>query len=339
MTKARLELTREQILGHRRRAGALDERLPWSAESLRRAAWAGLQDSMPRAALLSIHARVADTPPDALDDPSLSQVWGPRFSAFVVAEADAPLFTLGRYPDDARGRRMAEETADRLAEVLGGRRMKDREAVALMTGHPWHIRYATTTGTVRIRWEGAFAPWVWTVPRPAIEPLDARLELARRYLHVIGPGTVAAFARWAGIGAKQAREAFSALGRELVAVRSSIGEGWVLAADEASFRSASGESARARLLPSGDPFYLLWGADRELLVADPRRRDELWTSRVWPGALLVGGDVVGTWRRSNADVAIDAWRKLTRAERAAVEAEAAALPLPGLQGQIRVRWG
>ncbi|MBK7623835.1 MAG: hypothetical protein IPJ14_14515 [Kineosporiaceae bacterium] len=54
----------------------LDERLPWSAASLRRAAWAGLQDSMPRAALLSIHARVAQTLPTALDDASLMQVWG-----------------------------------------------------------------------------------------------------------------------------------------------------------------------------------------------------------------------------------------------------------------------
>jgi hypothetical protein len=37
---------------------ALDERLRPGPDSLRRAAWAGLQDSMPRAALLSIHARV-----------------------------------------------------------------------------------------------------------------------------------------------------------------------------------------------------------------------------------------------------------------------------------------
>ena len=55
----RLVLTRSQILGFRRAAGALDRRLPPGPDSLRRAAWAGLQDSMPRAALLSIHARVA----------------------------------------------------------------------------------------------------------------------------------------------------------------------------------------------------------------------------------------------------------------------------------------
>lgn len=54
----RLELSREQILGFRREAGSLNERLPASAKSRRLAAWGGLQDSMPRAALLSMHARV-----------------------------------------------------------------------------------------------------------------------------------------------------------------------------------------------------------------------------------------------------------------------------------------
>src|SRR5207344_2400270 len=77
----RLDLTRTQILAFRRRVGALDERLPRGARSLRRAAWAGLQDSMPRAALLSIHARVHGTQPTTWDDPSLVQLWGRRGSA------------------------------------------------------------------------------------------------------------------------------------------------------------------------------------------------------------------------------------------------------------------
>jgi hypothetical protein len=67
----RLDLTRSQIMAFRRRVGALDERLPPGPASLQRAAWAGLQDSMPRAALLSIHARVEGTGPSAWEDPSL----------------------------------------------------------------------------------------------------------------------------------------------------------------------------------------------------------------------------------------------------------------------------
>jgi len=101
-----LDLTRSQILAFRRRIGALEERLPPGARSLRRAAWAGLQDSMPRAALLSIHARVEGATHATWEDPSLVQVWGPRFSAYVVADADAVIFTLGRWPDDPRRRHL-----------------------------------------------------------------------------------------------------------------------------------------------------------------------------------------------------------------------------------------
>src|SRR5436190_19591555 len=103
LTRSRLDLTRSQILAFRRRVGALDERLPPGARSLRRAAWAGLQDSMPRAALLSIHARVEGAHPDIWEDRSLVQLWGPRFSAYVVPARDHALFSLARLPDDERG--------------------------------------------------------------------------------------------------------------------------------------------------------------------------------------------------------------------------------------------
>src|SRR5512139_4107409 len=93
---AALELTRAQILAFRRRVASLDERLPRGRRALRQAAWAGLQDSMPRAALLSIHARMKGTQPGSWQDPSLVQVWGPRFSSYVVARRDLALFTIAR---------------------------------------------------------------------------------------------------------------------------------------------------------------------------------------------------------------------------------------------------
>ncbi len=337
MSAKPLHLTREQILAYRRRVQALDERLPMSNDALRRAAWCGLQDSMPRAAVLSIHARVAGTEPETWADPSLVQVWGPRFQVYAVPAAEHALFTLARYPDDARGRRVAEEMAALAASYLGDRTLSDREvAGAHRVGNA--IRYATTTGTILIRWEGARAPKIWTVPRPPGEPAALRVDLARRYLHVFGPTTVGSFTKWAGIGAKQTREAFDSLAAELVPARTSIGDAWLLAGDEEAARSAPGPAAPARFLPSGDTFFLHWGADRELLVPDAGRRGELWTSRVWPGALLFNGDFAGVWRRAGPDVLIDPWRKLTRNERDAVEAEAATMPLPGLTRAIRVRW-
>jgi hypothetical protein len=333
MARSPLELTREQILAFRRRVGALDERLPPGARSLRQAAWAGLQDSMPRAALLSIHARVEGAHPASWEDKSLVQVWGPRFSTYVVPARDHAIFTLGRHPDDARGRQRAEDRAARAHALLAGRRMTDREV-----GQGNGIRYGTTTGTLLIRWEGARAPLVWTVPRPEIDPFEARLELARRYLHVYGPTTPEAFATWAGMGAKEAAAAFESLARALLPVRTPIGDAWMLARDEPAMREGAGPPAAARLLPSGDAYWLLQGADRELLVPDSRRRGELWTPRVWPGAVLVDGEIAGTWRRAQAKLTIEPWRRLSRAERTAVETEAQSLPLPGIEGQIDVGW-
>jgi hypothetical protein len=302
------------------------------------AAWAGLQDSMPRAALLSIHARVAGAHPESWADEALVQVWGPRYSAYAVPAQDHAYFTLGRYPDDERGRRRAEDAAQRVRTLLEGRRLGHHDLGEGLGVNPNSLKYATTTGTVLIRWEGARQPTVWTVPRPDIDPFDARAELARRYAHVLGPATPGAFAEWAGIGDAQGSATFDALGTELMPVRTPIGEGWILASDEAAFGAAAPTPAPARLLPSGDTFYLFWGPNRALLVPDARRRSELWTSRVWPGAVLVTGDIAGTWRRDGANLSVQPWRRLSSAERGAVEAEAAGLPLPGIQGSITVRW-
>jgi hypothetical protein len=179
---------------------------------------------------------------------------------------------------------------------------------------------------------------VWAVPAPAIDPAEARLELARRYLHVFGVGTPAGFSDYAGIKLPGAAAAFDGLVDELTPVRTPAGDAWILSADEDAIQGPVPKPAAGRLLPSGDTWYLLQGIDRELLVPNPANRAELWTTRVWPGAVVLGGEVVGTWRRAQALVTVAPWRVLTTTEREAVEAEASTLPLPGIEGGIRVEW-
>ena len=339
--RARLDLTRPQILAFRRYAGALDARLPSGPNSLRHAAWAGLQDSMPRAALLSIHARVEGTEPSAWEDPSLVQLWGPRYSVFVVAARDLAIFSLGTLPDDAKVRHRAEDLAARLHAALGGARMTHRDAGDAMGLNDNRLRYAAATGTVLIRWDGARQPDIWTVPPPDVDPRDARHELARRYLHVYGPAASEAFGRWVGLGPRTGVTAFEALGTSLTPVRTPVGDAWILTQDEAAFRAApepAEPAAPVRLLPSGDAYFLLQGADRDLLVPDANRRGALWTPRVWPGALLMAGEIAGTWRRAGALLTVQPWRRLSPAEQDAVAAEAESLPLPGIDRQITVRW-
>jgi hypothetical protein len=335
---SRLVLDRDEILAFRRRGAALDSRLPMGPDSLRRAAWAGLQDSMPRAALLSIHARVEGTRPSTWEQPPLVQTWGPRFSAYVVAGEDLAVFTLGRLPEDEAGRRRAYGTARRLDEFLAGRRMSYADAGHGIGIQPNALRYAAPTGSVLIRWEGARRPLIWTVPPPQVDPRAARLELARRFLHVLGPATPEGFEDWAGLRRPRGAATFEALRDELLAVRTPLGGAWILESDETELRRRPEPAAPARLLPSGDAYYLLWGLDRELLVPDADRRRQLWTPRVWPGALLLAGEVAGTWRRSDTTVSIAPWRRLGPAERTAVEAEASSLPFADAAGSIGVRW-
>ena len=334
-----LRVTREQILAFRRSVGALDERLPGGAQSLRTAAWAGLQDSMPRAAVMSIHARVEDAGPTAWDDPSLVQVWGPRYQVYVVAEPDLAVFTLARLPDAGKIRDRALDLAERVHVVLGGERMRYGEAGQRLGVHGNMLRYAALTGTLAIRWEGARAPLVWKVPPPEISPYEAARELARRYLHVFGPASREAFAKWAGMGSREASRAFAELETELIFVLTPSGEARLLARDEPAIRAAAAPAAPARLLPSGDAYTLHWGSkDRGLLVPDAAHQGELWTPRVWPGAVLVAGEIVGTWRRAQRTMTIQAWRPLTRAERDAVVAEAESLPLPDPGEGMSVAW-
>ncbi|MGH2466162.1 MAG: DNA glycosylase AlkZ-like family protein, partial [Candidatus Limnocylindrales bacterium] len=296
-----------------------------------------LQDSVHRAALLSLHARVAGTTPSSWEHPSLLQVWGPRYSLFVVAAEDLAVFTLGRLPDDAAGRRRAEDMAARLEALLAGASMTYSQAGHALGLNPNALRYGATTGRIVLRWDGARRPTVWTRPPPEVDPGAARLELCRRYLHVFGPATPAGFRSWGGIGRREAGAAFEALAPEVTPVRTPIGEAWILSRDEPDFRAAPEPPAAARLLPSGDAYFLLQGADRELLVPEAAGRRSLWTTRVWPGAVLAEGEIVGTWRRSKASLTIEAWRPLTLDTRRAVEAEAGSLPLPG-EGRLTITW-
>ncbi|HET7128904.1 MAG TPA: crosslink repair DNA glycosylase YcaQ family protein [Gaiellaceae bacterium] len=336
---APLKVTRAQVLAFRRRTGALDERLPAGAASLQRAARAGLTDSMPRAALLGLHARVEGVGPTAWDDPALVQVWGPRYSVYVVPVDDLAIFTFGRLPDTGKTRARAQDLAARLQVVLAGEVTRDTDVAAVLGVKGWELKYAALTGTIAIRWEGARAPILWTVPPPTVEAAEATRELARRFLHVFGPSEPAAFAGWAGIGEDKAARVFAELEPELVPVRAPLGEARVLALDEATIREPAAPTTGVRLLPSGDAYTLgVTRAERAFLLPDEDQRGALWTPRVWPGAVLVDGKIAGTWRRAKRVITIDAWRKLSGAAREAVVAEAEALPLPDPGEGMTVHW-
>ncbi len=144
---------------------------------------------------------------------------------------------------------------------------------------------------------------------------EARIELARRYLHVFGPGTYEAFAAWAGIPPRAAAAAFDDCRASLTRrpARRSAMRGF-------SRRRTARPPCRRREGAGGGEA----AAERRCVFpvstsgrTDAARRERgapcarLWTSRVWPGALLVDGVIAGTWRRADAAVSIETWRRLS----------------------------
>lgn len=159
-------------------------------------------------------------------------------------------------------------------------------------------------------------------PGPAVVE---RLDVVRAYLHHLGPATphdVAGYldATLADVTARWPRD-----------VREVVVDGetrWVLEADADALLADAGADPGAggpavRLL---GPFDLyLQARDRSFLVADPAQRKDLWRTLGRPGAVLVDGEVLGTWRPRASGrrltVVVDAWEPWSAAVQHAVEAE------------------
>jgi hypothetical protein len=329
---APIRVSRVEVLRYRARVSGLGAKLP--AGSYAPAAWGGLQDTIPRAAVTALHARVEETTADAWEDPALVQVWF-RAADYVVPRADVGVFTLGAYPRDAEKARRLERWADAVLRATDGQPTRVREAVArLDEGQgPGRIdlRWTSITGRVHIRWDAAD---IWVIPaeRPGLDVEDARRELARRLLHWYGPVPPERLGWWTGVDPADARETWRSLEPELAAVEIDGVEGrrFVLAADRDELR-ASTTIQGVRLLPRDDPWSRF---DHELLVPDPSRRRRVLprpseSPGYAPNPLLVDGEIAGAWQRQARRVTLHPYRRLPASARAAAEAEALAMPIAG----------
>jgi hypothetical protein len=122
-------------------------------------------------------------------------------------------------------------------------------------------------------------------------PDTARAELLRRYLRCYAPSTRAGFAAWLGIEAGDTGPWWDLVRDELTAVEFG-GTAWILTEDLPALRSAPPADG-VRLLPPHDPYTQM--RDRETIVAREHQR-ELWRPVGDPGAVLISGQIAGTWR-------------------------------------------
>ena len=165
-------------------------------------------------------------------------------------------------------------------------------------------------------------------------PEDAAYkELTRRYLHAYGPATPEDSASWSGLPLSKIRAAWQHLADELLEVNMggyylSPGEGasWMLKTQSAWLDEPPPPAPVVRLLPRYD-VYLLGYQNRDLAV--PRQ----YAKRINAGggivhpALLVDGQVVGTWKsqrqKNHLDVRIEPFSSLAPEVQAGLEAEVA----------------
>ena len=136
-------------------------------------------------------------------------------------------------------------------------------------------------------------------PRPVARD-QALVELARRYLRGHGPADDRDLAKWAGITLGDARAALEA-------------------ADPVPPRRGS-PTALPKLLGPFDPLLLGW-ASREAVVG--QHESSVISGGLFRPVALVEGRVAGTWSLANGHPELRPLRRLTRAEQAALDAEAA----------------
>jgi len=128
-------------------------------------------------------------------------------------------------------------------------------------------------------------------PRTREEALAA---LARRYFESRGPATAADFTWWSGLAPAEARAGLAAIAGDLASERVGGAVYWC-AARVARLPDAA--LARAYLLPAFDEYLVAYRERAAVLAPEDARRLNAGGGMLSP-AVVLGGRVAGTWRRT-----------------------------------------
>lgn len=183
---------------------------------------------------------------------------------------------------------------------------------------------------------GTSPPVLRRIPgfRPPMFPVDAtvdpRVDVLRGYLRFYGPGRPQDAAAFVDTIVKEVKAHWpdDTVPVRVTGLPDAPATLDLLAADVDDLLATPLEGPGVvRLVGGYDPYLQLRG--RELLVPDPARQKQVWPVLGRPGAVLLDGDVIGTWRPKATSrtftLRLDQWMPLPRAVGDAVEAEAARL--------------
>ena len=139
--------------------------------------------------------------------------------------------------------------------------------------------------------------------------VDPALDPVRAVLRLMGPATVKQVATYLDSPVKDVREHWP---DDVESVRVEGEERYLLADDAEALSAPPDVSGLVRLLGPFDLF--LQSRDRELVVPGEADRKDLWRTLGRPGGVLVGHEILGSWRpRASGKklrVAVNAWAPL-----------------------------
>jgi Winged helix DNA-binding domain len=342
-------ISREQVLAYRVRAQQLDRPSGTVADTA--VLDIGAQDTGTDGALWALALRGLDDPPAE----ELATVWTLRGAPHVYRRADLPGVAAATAPfseADAGKRIVAagkplkdagipylealDVVADAMRSIVTGPTVKGEMSTrltAVMTAP--YVRHCVPCQAIHV-YESPFrlaalraglelqpgtSPPVLQ-PIPGFAPADAvpeRLDVVRGYLRLLGPATPAHVAGYLDAPQKDVKALWPA---DAVEVTVDGERRWLLADD---VDRVDGARPRVtRLLGAYDLF--LQARDRQLLVADAAHAKELWRTIGRPGAVLVDGEIVGTWRAAKSGtaltVSIDPWAPLSETTRTTIGEQA-----------------
>ena len=162
------------------------------------------------------------------------------------------------------------------------------------------------------------------MPEPSEEAIGAVIE---RQLTAFPGSSKGELARWWGVqGGAPLRKPIASLGDRVVEVLAD-GTKVLVRREDVETLDHLDPSTDLRLLPAFDPYILSLQKEAEPLLPLTRRplvsRTAGWISQV----VIVGGAVVATWthevKKGRLVIDVAPWRRLTKAERTAIDGEAA----------------
>ena len=156
---------------------------------------------------------------------------------------------------------------------------------------------------------------------------DALAPVIVRQLHAFPGSSKGELARWWGVqGGATFRKPIASLGDRLTEL-SADGKKVLVLTEDVETLATIEPSTAVRLLPAFDPYTLGLQKEAEPLLPMARRPLVSRTAGSISQVLIVGGAIQGTWthevKTGRLEIRLVPWRRLTKAERTAIDEEAA----------------